>query len=37
LRVAIVGRKAGKSTLLSALVGERWAATDAGEGTRIAT
>ena len=32
LRVAIVGRvKAGKSTLLNALVGERLAATDAGE------
>ncbi|MGH2476405.1 MAG: dynamin family protein, partial [Candidatus Limnocylindrales bacterium] len=38
LRVAIVGRvKAGKSTLLNALVGERLAATDAGECTRIVT
>lgn len=35
LRVAIVGRiKAGKSTLLNALLGERIAATDAGECTR---
>jgi hypothetical protein len=38
LRVAVVGRaKAGKSTLLNALVGERVAATDAGECTRIPT
>lgn len=36
LRVAIAGRvKAGKSTLLNALVGERVAPTDAGECTRI--
>jgi len=36
LRVAIVGRvKAGKSTLLNCLVGERLAATDAGECTQI--
>ena len=36
LRVAIAGRvKAGKSTVLNALVGERLAATDAGECTRI--
>ena len=35
LRVAIAGRvKAGKSTLLNALVGERLAPTDAGECTR---
>ncbi|HEU4422226.1 MAG TPA: GTPase [Pilimelia sp.] len=38
LRVAIAGRvKAGKSTLLNAFVGERLAATDAGECTRIVT
>ncbi|MCB1000591.1 MAG: 50S ribosome-binding GTPase [Acidimicrobiales bacterium] len=38
LRVAIAGRvKAGKSTLLNALVGERLATTDAGECTRIVT
>ncbi|CAM2789116.1 dynamin family protein [Skermania piniformis] len=38
LRVAVVGRvKAGKSTLLNALVGDRLAPTDAGECTRIAT
>src|SRR5688500_13371866 len=36
LHVAIAGRvKAGKSTLLNALVGERLAPTDAGECTRI--
>ncbi|PRY47680.1 dynamin family protein [Geodermatophilus tzadiensis] len=38
LRVAIVGRvKAGKSTLLNALVGARVAPTDAGECTRVVT
>jgi hypothetical protein len=38
LRVAIAGRvKAGKSTLLNALVGDRLAPTDAGECTRIIT
>jgi hypothetical protein len=38
LRVAIAGRiKAGKSTLLNALVGDRLAPTDAGECTRIVT
>lgn len=36
LRVAVVGRvKAGKSTLLNALIGERLAPTDAGECTRM--
>ncbi|WP_328302781.1 dynamin family protein [Actinomycetospora sp. NBC_00405] len=38
LRVAIAGRiKAGKSTLLNAMVGQELAATDAGECTRIVT
>jgi hypothetical protein len=38
LRVAIAGKvKAGKSTLLNALVGEAIAATDAGECTRTVT
>jgi predicted GTPase len=38
LRVAIAGRtKAGKSTLLNALIGERLAATDASECTKIVT
>jgi len=38
LRVAIAGKvKAGKSTLLNALVGERIAPTDAGECTQVVT
>ncbi|GAA3242735.1 50S ribosome-binding GTPase [Pseudonocardia petroleophila] len=38
LRVAIAGKvKAGKSTLLNALVGENIAPTDAGECTRVVT
>lgn len=38
LRVAVAGRvKAGKSTLLNALVGEELAPTDAGECTKIVT
>src|SRR5207249_1557344 len=38
LRVAIVGRvRAGKSTLLNALVGQELAATDAGKGTQVVT
>jgi 50S ribosome-binding GTPase len=38
LRVAVAGRvKSGKSTLLNALIGERLAATDAGECTRVVT
>lgn len=38
LRVAIAGKvKAGKSTLLNALVGEQIAPTDAGECTRVIT
>ncbi len=38
LRVALAGTlKAGKSTLLNALIGDRVAATDAGECTRLVT
>jgi hypothetical protein len=38
LRVAVAGKvKAGKSTLLNALVGEQVAPTDAGECTRVVT
>lgn len=38
LRVAVAGKvKAGKSTLINALVGEEIAATDAGECTRVVT
>ena len=38
LRVAIAGKvKAGKSTLLNALIGEHLAPTDAGECTRVVT
>ena len=38
LRVAVAGRiKAGKSTLLNALLGEEVAATDAGECTLVPT
>lgn len=38
LRIAIAGRvKAGKSTLLNALIGDRLAPTDAGECTRLIT
>src|ERR1700753_3199292 len=38
LRVAIAGRlKAGKSTLVNALIGRRGAPTDVGEGTRVVT
>lgn len=38
LRLAIAGKvKAGKSTLLNALVGENLAATDAGECTKVVT
>lgn len=38
LRIALAGRvKAGKSTLLNALIGERLAPTDAGECTRLVT
>src|SRR5690606_2785889 len=38
LRIAVAGRvKAGKSTLLNALIGDRLAPTDAGECTRIVT